>query len=239
MSVEAVDPRGGRGPAGSHRRVAGAARRAGAAGRHPDARTEGGLAMLRTNLSTRPFYNERAVRTGLGALAALALGLTVFNAYEILRLQRAEPRRAADHRAERGAGARAARQGRRSFAARSIATKLAAVQAAAREANALIDRRAFSWTELFNQFQATLPADVRIGGVVAADRQRGPQAGADLGVLAAHRGSRRVHGRARKDRRVLGRAVASRCARRGRHAAHRSSRAITAPADGRRAAAGV
>ena len=28
--------------------------------------------MLRTNLSTRPFYNERAVRAALGALAALA-----------------------------------------------------------------------------------------------------------------------------------------------------------------------
>ncbi len=39
------------------------------------------------------------------------------------------------------------------------------MQAAAREANALIDRRTFSWTELLNQFQATLPADVRIAGV--------------------------------------------------------------------------
>ena len=44
--------------------------------------------MLRTNLSTRPFYNERAVRTGLIALAVVALGLTVFNAIEILRLER-------------------------------------------------------------------------------------------------------------------------------------------------------
>jgi len=37
--------------------------------------------MLRNNLSTRPFYNERAVRTGLAALAALASGLTLFNIY--------------------------------------------------------------------------------------------------------------------------------------------------------------
>ena len=44
--------------------------------------------------------------------------------------------------------------------------KLAAVQVAAHEANALIDRRTFSWTELLNQFQATLPPDVRIAGVV-------------------------------------------------------------------------
>ena len=43
--------------------------------------------MLRTNLSTRPFYNERGVRAGLAALVALAVGLTLFNAYEIIRLQ--------------------------------------------------------------------------------------------------------------------------------------------------------
>ena len=39
------------------------------------------------------------------------------------------------------------------------------MQVAAREANALIDRRTFSWTELLNQFQSTLPPDVRIAGV--------------------------------------------------------------------------
>ena len=36
---------------------------------------------------------------------------------------------------------------------------------AAREANDIIDQRAFSWTELFAQFEATLPADVRITAV--------------------------------------------------------------------------
>ncbi len=30
------------------------------------ARTEGGLSMLRTNFSTRPFYNDRAIRIGIG-----------------------------------------------------------------------------------------------------------------------------------------------------------------------------
>ena len=44
--------------------------------------------------------------------------------------------------------------------------KLDAVQIAAREANALIDRRTFSWTELLNQFEVTLPPDVRIAGVL-------------------------------------------------------------------------
>ncbi len=39
------------------------------------------------------------------------------------------------------------------------------MQTAAREANVLIDRRAFSWTALLNQFQLTLPPDVRIASV--------------------------------------------------------------------------
>ena len=39
------------------------------------------------------------------------------------------------------------------------------MQAKAREANDLIDRRTFSWTDLFNRFEKTLPPDVRITGV--------------------------------------------------------------------------
>ena len=35
----------------------------------------------------------------------------------------------------------------------------------ARVANELIDRRTFSWTELFNIFETTLPADVRITSI--------------------------------------------------------------------------
>ena len=39
------------------------------------------------------------------------------------------------------------------------------MQVSARDANALIDRRTFSWTALLNYFQQTLPADVRIMSV--------------------------------------------------------------------------
>ena len=120
--------------------------------------------MLRTNLSTRPFYNERAVRTALGAVGALAIGLTLFNVYDILRL-RGQSRDARQSIAQNDAQARDLRQ-RAQVIRRSIdKEKLAVVQAAAHEANALIDRRTFSWTELLNHFQATLPPDVRIGGV--------------------------------------------------------------------------
>ena len=35
--------------------------------------------MLRTNLSTRPFYNVRAVRALLGLFALVVVGFTLFN----------------------------------------------------------------------------------------------------------------------------------------------------------------
>ena len=54
-------------------RLAGRARRAGRAGRRAAARSEGGLAMLRGNLSTRPFYNERLVTLVL-LLVAVGVG---------------------------------------------------------------------------------------------------------------------------------------------------------------------
>jgi Tfp pilus assembly protein PilN len=121
--------------------------------------------MVRTNLSTRPFYNERGVRAGLGALAVLALGLTLFNAYEVMRLQ-GQSRDARETIARNDAQAIEMREKARVIRQSIDRRRLDVVQAAAREANALIDRRTFSWTELLNQFQATLPADVRIGSVV-------------------------------------------------------------------------
>ncbi len=52
-------------------------------------------------------------------------------------------------------------------------TQLAAVQVAAQEANRLIDQRAFSWTDLFNRFERTLPGDVRIASVTPQVDQQG------------------------------------------------------------------
>lgn len=120
--------------------------------------------MLRNNLSTRPFYNDRAVRAGLMSLTALTLGLMLFNAYEILRL-RAQDSAARQMIAENDAQARQLREQAQTIGRSIDQARLTAVQLAAGEANALIDRRTFSWTELLNQFQATLPPDVRIAGV--------------------------------------------------------------------------
>ena len=120
--------------------------------------------MLRTNLSTRPFYNQRGVRLVLGLVAVVAVGLTVYNVAAIWRLsaQSAGQRQAAE-RNERDS--RGLRDQARTIRQSLDRTALDAVQAAAREANELIDRRAFSWTDLFNRFETTLPADVRIASV--------------------------------------------------------------------------
>ncbi len=120
--------------------------------------------MLRTNLSTRPFYNDRAIRLAI-AIGAVAVGaLTAFNAAEILTLN--------DRNNELVARAAAAEGRARELRDRANATRktmdqgeVSAVQTAAREANLLIERRAFSWTDLFNRFEETLPADVRIAAV--------------------------------------------------------------------------
>jgi hypothetical protein len=117
--------------------------------------------MLRTNLSTRPFYNDRAVRTALAVLALIALGLTIFNAIEILRLESAG-RDARQTVAQNAAQARDLREKARVVRQSINQTALQAVQVSARDANALIDRRSFSWTALLNYFQATLPPDVRV-----------------------------------------------------------------------------
>ena len=42
--------------------------------------------MLRTNLATRPFYNERAVQLVLGMLVVLVLAFTAFNVVQLIRL---------------------------------------------------------------------------------------------------------------------------------------------------------
>lgn len=121
--------------------------------------------MLRTNLSTRPFYNDRGVRTALGAVAALTIGLTLFNAYEIVQL-RGQSSDARQTIAQNDTKSRELIEQARVIRQSIDRARLEAVQGAAREANALIDRRTFSWTELLNQFQLTLPPDVRIAGVL-------------------------------------------------------------------------
>jgi hypothetical protein len=117
--------------------------------------------MLTGNLATRPFYNERLVRTLLTVAVAAVAAWAAVNAATIVSLSqqstmlndrtRSESARASAARAE----AEAVRRG-------LDAVQLRVVSQSATEANALIQRRTFSWTGLFNHFEATLPADVRL-----------------------------------------------------------------------------
>jgi hypothetical protein len=120
--------------------------------------------MLRANLSTRPFYNDRLVRVVLALVSIAAVALSAFNVSAVIRLRS----RDAEVRQQTEAAERDAN--RLQAEARRIRQtinreQLAAVQTAAEEANRLIDQRAFSWTDLFNQFEKTLPAEVRIAAV--------------------------------------------------------------------------
>jgi len=128
--------------------------------------------VIRTNLSTRPFYNERAVHTWLAFAAILIAIATVFNITRVLRYSSSDTRLGsqASHAEARAADVRAqAAQLRRTVDPRQI--DLASTEA--RQANDLIDRRTFSWTELFNKFESTLPDEVRITSVRPHIEKRG------------------------------------------------------------------
>ena len=117
--------------------------------------------MLRTNLSTRPFYNERAVHVGIAIAALVVLALTAFTVTRIVQLSRQNTELSA--RVSRDLG-EAERLTREAAAIRRTINQdeLKIVAAAAREANELIDQRTFSWTAFFNYIEATLPPDVML-----------------------------------------------------------------------------
>jgi hypothetical protein len=120
--------------------------------------------MLRTNLATRPFYNERLAAILVWGLLAIVLAVT---AASIVRLTALSGRDTAlrEEAASNEQRAVELRRQARQARARVDPDDLRRIAAAAREANTLIDGRTFSWTELFNRFEATLPAGVRIVSV--------------------------------------------------------------------------
>jgi len=128
--------------------------------------------MLSTNLSTRPFYNERIVQIALGVAALLMLGLTAFNISEWRSLSERHARLLGRvFESERRAATLITEADRTRRSVDREALDL--VAAAAREANHLIDQRTFSWTELLNRLEATLPADVRVQSIQPATDKEG------------------------------------------------------------------
>jgi Tfp pilus assembly protein PilN len=120
--------------------------------------------MIRTNLATRPFYNERIVSLWLLAFLLVVVVASVFNATRVLQYSRNDTE----------LGIQASRDETRAAELRRSAQRvrttvdpkqIASASLEARQANDLIDRRTFSWTELFNRFETTLPDEVRITSV--------------------------------------------------------------------------
>jgi hypothetical protein len=120
--------------------------------------------MLRTDLSTRPFYNERAVQAALAGLALLVGAVIVFNGVQLIRLTASQQALGA-HAVESEQEAARLRAQAAAIRAQINTKELETVANAAREANGIIDQRAFSWTELLGQFEQTLPENVRITAV--------------------------------------------------------------------------
>ncbi len=120
--------------------------------------------MLRTNLSTRPFYNERIVHLLIALAGVIVLTVTLFNVMKVIQLSRHNTELATVIGHDRSETERLTREAAR--IRRGIDPKeLAGVAAAAREANDLIDQRTFSWTAFFNDLEATLPPEVMIVSV--------------------------------------------------------------------------
>ena len=120
--------------------------------------------MIHVNLSTRPFYNERVVHLVLGVVGLAAGAVFVAGLLQVATLSRERGVLAAVAERNEGAvqAAAAAAEGLRRQIREEDRQRL--VEAAG-EANSLIERRLFSWTEFFNRIEQTLPACVRLTSV--------------------------------------------------------------------------
>jgi hypothetical protein len=104
------------------------------------------------------------VQVALGVAAAVVVGLTIFNAVQMVRLGMSQYTLGASAAAAEAEAERLTTEAAR-IRSQINPEELEVVASEAREANAIIDQRAFSWTDLFAQFEATLPPDVRITAV--------------------------------------------------------------------------
>ena len=120
--------------------------------------------MLRTNLSTRPFYNERAVHLAIGAFAVLVLAITAWNVVRVLGLSRQNTELSSRVNRDHDEAAELTRLAAE-IRGRINQAELQRVVDAAREANTLIDQRTFSWTAFFNRIESTMPPDVMLASV--------------------------------------------------------------------------
>jgi type IV pilus assembly protein PilN len=133
--------------------------------------------VIRTNLSTRPFYNERAVYAWLLVTALIVAAFTAFNIERGMRYQRSDTELVSQASRDEARAAELHRQANK-LRATVDPRQVEVASTAARQANDLIDRRTFSWTELLNRFETTLPDEVRITAIR-------PRIDRDGGILLA------------------------------------------------------
>lgn len=120
--------------------------------------------MLRGNLATRPFYNERIVGLLLALIAVIVLALTVTNATRLLQLSSRRSELRAQIQADEATAARI-RQTAADVQKGVDRATLVRLAGSAREANALIDERTFSWTTLLTYIESTIPMGVRLTAI--------------------------------------------------------------------------
>jgi Tfp pilus assembly protein PilN len=120
--------------------------------------------VIRANLATRPFYDERVVHLWLGLLAVVLALLTLSNVSRVVRTSRSDTRLSTEA-SQNEARAAELRESAARLRASVDPRRIETVSVEARQANELIDRRTFSWTEVLNLFETTLPDDVRITAV--------------------------------------------------------------------------
>lgn len=120
--------------------------------------------MLRTNLSTRPFYNERAVHLAIAAFAVLVVAITAWNILSVIGLSRQNTELSSHVNRDHDEAARLTKAAT-DIRGRINQAELQRVVNAAREANGLIDQRTFSWTTFFNRLESTMPPDVMLSSV--------------------------------------------------------------------------
>jgi hypothetical protein len=117
--------------------------------------------MLRGNLSTRPFYNDRLVAAILLLVTAGAIALTTYNVRQFMSLSERRGSLRAKITQDDVDTSLVNAQVDRLLRTVDVAG-LKTVAGLVKEANLLIDARTFSWTIFFGLIEKTLPIDARL-----------------------------------------------------------------------------
>ena len=117
--------------------------------------------MLKSNLATRPFYNDRLVGLTLAVVALAALALTAFNATQLLSLSK-ERGKFDQTVGKYGDDTRLLENKTAALRSTLDIANLKLLRTGADEANDLIDKRTFSWSEFLAVIEKTLPMGARV-----------------------------------------------------------------------------